>query len=248
MISLEHLQARLDALGLSANAASQRAGFSRDYVRDLLRGRVSDPGFSRLSRLAEVLHCDPGYLTGESESVGDFARRLPRPNAVLAPVTLHLQPGFFEPGAAEVADPFELNIAPIGISLVGDYLAYVERAPSVGITLSDDTVLHIVQMDGLYDGVQVLCTVRHPKADLLTYGVFRAQFADPNGSDLIELGDDGRTRPRDLGSGPLIGDASRLLSGDNELGVRIIGRVAASYHYLDRRQLARLKAKARSTT
>jgi transcriptional regulator with XRE-family HTH domain len=65
MIDVARLKSRLTALNLNPNAASQRAGLGRDYVRDILRGRIQNPSAQRLNRLAEALECKPAYLLGE---------------------------------------------------------------------------------------------------------------------------------------------------------------------------------------
>lgn len=79
-ISLERIEKRLEALGLSAFAASKRAG-NPDLIRDLKRGKSNMLRIDNLDALAEVLDCDPAYLTrdqdtprtAETASVGEAA-------------------------------------------------------------------------------------------------------------------------------------------------------------------------------
>jgi transcriptional regulator with XRE-family HTH domain len=65
MIDIERVRKRLEALGLNPNSASQKAGLNRDYVRDILRGRIREPSALRLSKLANALECEPQDLLGD---------------------------------------------------------------------------------------------------------------------------------------------------------------------------------------
>ena len=73
MINIDRVRERLDALGLNPNAASQKAELNRDYVRDILRGRIREPSALRLTKLAQALECSPEYLLSDTE--GDSASR-----------------------------------------------------------------------------------------------------------------------------------------------------------------------------
>lgn len=70
MIRLDRIEERMAALGLNPTSTAKLAGFGADYVRDLFRGRVKDPGAWRLRQLAEVLACDPDYLLGLADAPG----------------------------------------------------------------------------------------------------------------------------------------------------------------------------------
>lgn len=72
MLDVDRLKERLAALDLSPNAASQKAGLGRDYVRDILRGRIKEPSALRLRRLSDVLQCSPEYLLGKEEGTWRF--------------------------------------------------------------------------------------------------------------------------------------------------------------------------------
>jgi len=61
---MERIEERLKATGLTANAASERAGCGRDFVRDIQRGRIKEPSAAKLKALADALECTPGYLMG----------------------------------------------------------------------------------------------------------------------------------------------------------------------------------------
>ena len=244
MISLERLQARLEERGLSANAASQAAGFGRDYVRDLLRGKVKDPSFSRLLRLAEVLKCSTEFLTGESNEVGNYPDFKQLSRTLLIPVAMRIRPGYFEAGASEVKEPFDWNVGSIGLVQHYERLAYVERGPTVGIELPDDALLHIVALEALREGVSVLCVIKHPTAELYTHGVFKVHILEVDEDDFVELRDEGRSRARGEPR-HLMHAASAFLNGQNDLGVTVIGQVAAVYRYLDDRSRTVLREKTR---
>lgn len=65
---LRRIQQRLDALGITANAASLDAGLDRDYIGDLFKGRVTSPRMATVAKLAKALRCDPNWLwSGEGE-------------------------------------------------------------------------------------------------------------------------------------------------------------------------------------
>ena len=67
MIDLDRVKERLSAVGLTPNAASEAAGLSRSYVRDMLRGRINNPSALRLIRLADALQTTPAYLLGSDD-------------------------------------------------------------------------------------------------------------------------------------------------------------------------------------
>lgn len=58
------IEARLGALGLSANAASEAAGLERTYIRNILNGRSRGPRGENAVRLAKVLACSLEWLLG----------------------------------------------------------------------------------------------------------------------------------------------------------------------------------------
>lgn len=61
-INTDALEAALSASGMTANAASEAADCERGYVRDLLRGRIREPGAAKLARLEKVLGVEAGEL------------------------------------------------------------------------------------------------------------------------------------------------------------------------------------------
>jgi transcriptional regulator with XRE-family HTH domain len=97
-ISLERIEQRLEALGLSAFAASKRAG-SPDLIRDLKRGKSHMMRIDNLERLAEVLDCDTAYLTRDQDTP-----RTAQTEAI----------GQAEPGTASIALSFD-EVALVGM-------------------------------------------------------------------------------------------------------------------------------------
>lgn len=61
---IERIEARLGAVGLSANAASEAAGLERTYIRNILNGRSRGPRGENAVRLAKVLNCSLEWLLG----------------------------------------------------------------------------------------------------------------------------------------------------------------------------------------
>lgn len=66
-VRLDRIKRRLDLTGLSAWEASRRAGLSPDAIRDIERGKTKAPRISTIYAIAEILECDPAYLTGDQD-------------------------------------------------------------------------------------------------------------------------------------------------------------------------------------
>ena len=65
------LASRLKATGLSARAASLKAGLGPDAIRTVLKDRSRSPRGERLQALARALSCDVRYLLGETDELGE---------------------------------------------------------------------------------------------------------------------------------------------------------------------------------
>lgn len=62
---LARIQARLDRLGITAEAAAKKADLDRDFIRNIKRGKSKSPGIDKLAQLARKgLECPLEYLTG----------------------------------------------------------------------------------------------------------------------------------------------------------------------------------------
>lgn len=63
---LARIQARLDRLGITAEAAAKKADLDRDFIRNIKRGKSKSPGIDKLAQLARKgLECPLEYLTGD---------------------------------------------------------------------------------------------------------------------------------------------------------------------------------------
>lgn len=67
---IERINERLEALGLSARAASIKAGLSADAIRNIQRGKSLSARSNTLAAIARALDCDVRYLLGETDEVG----------------------------------------------------------------------------------------------------------------------------------------------------------------------------------
>lgn len=65
----DRIDARLAALGISANKASVRATRKPDLIRDIRSGKTRYPRYDTMKRLALALECSVAYLTGDDENV-----------------------------------------------------------------------------------------------------------------------------------------------------------------------------------
>lgn len=59
------IQERIAALGLSQHGAAQSADLHKDFVRDVLRGRVQEPSAYKMLALSKVLECELTWLLGD---------------------------------------------------------------------------------------------------------------------------------------------------------------------------------------
>ncbi len=110
---LERIEQRLSATGLSAFAASQRAGLSGDAIRNLRRAARKDPGGGRggisvdtLNALAPVLGTTVAWLLsgeGEAEAEGVSEARIDTKARGMVAVP---ELGLVEAGAYRVVDDF----------------------------------------------------------------------------------------------------------------------------------------------
>lgn len=63
----DRIEKRLSELGLSSFDASRQAGLDRTFLYDLIAGRKDRIQPKNLKRIATVLRCSPGYLTGAED-------------------------------------------------------------------------------------------------------------------------------------------------------------------------------------
>jgi len=61
---IARIEERLDAMGITANAASEAAGLERTYIRNIINGKSRGPRGENAVRLAAVLGCSVEWLLG----------------------------------------------------------------------------------------------------------------------------------------------------------------------------------------
>jgi transcriptional regulator with XRE-family HTH domain len=61
------VKARMDALEMNAFNTAKKAKLGNSYVRDILRGKTTQPLAENLAKLAEALETTPDYLMGRSD-------------------------------------------------------------------------------------------------------------------------------------------------------------------------------------
>jgi len=82
------IKSRLDKLNLSSNAASEKAGLDRTFIKQIEYGKKKGMRSDSASRLARVLQCDVGWLmSGEGDSPPTLAdsSETVHPNAKMPP-------------------------------------------------------------------------------------------------------------------------------------------------------------------
>jgi len=71
----ERVQALIASKGLNPHSTAARAGLQEDTVRDILRGKVKDPGASKLWKLAQVLDVSLDTLLSDAPFSPEAAKR-----------------------------------------------------------------------------------------------------------------------------------------------------------------------------
>ncbi|HEX3065178.1 MAG TPA: S24 family peptidase, partial [Dongiaceae bacterium] len=66
----KRIDSRLQRLGISARAASLKAGLDADTIRNIQRGKSLSPRGASLNKLARVLECPVEYLLGHDGDLG----------------------------------------------------------------------------------------------------------------------------------------------------------------------------------
>lgn len=222
----DRVQARLDALGISANKASVNAGLGRDYVRDILRGKVKDPGADRLERLAEALHCQTGYLLGSMDEPGN-PKFEPMRHPTSVPISYRIRPGFHFDDDGSLPAVADWRVPPLTLHPTSEWLEYVVDAEGSwpvprGSLLHVTSNIHDVQ--SLREAGLVVVTRTESEGRLIERSVRRVEIR--GFSQVLTTypqGDDGI---------PVTLDAVSRRQAD---GLKVEGRVIAIYQYLDGR-------------
>lgn len=163
----KRIDSRLQRLGISARAASLKAGLDQDTIRNIQRGKSLSPRGESLNKLARVLECPVEYLLGHDGDLGmQHAPDLP-------PVT------FSPPGYAAV--PFIAARASMGggrfieDELLGA-LKYYEESLIAGELRARPQDLRALEVEGqsmeplLHNRDQVLIDTR--KRSVIEPGIF----------------------------------------------------------------------------
>lgn len=146
MIKPERVQQRLDDLDLNPFSAARRAGLESGYVRDILRGKIKEPGAEKLRELSMVLKCSPDYLMGRLDVVGQAPNTA---KAITMVVDLSIR---HEAAAGNWLAIDELRDEPFGsapTALVPEYAQYAQwlervRGDSMDRLLPDGALVHVV--------------------------------------------------------------------------------------------------------
>ena len=94
---IDRVGERMEALNLNPSSTARLAGLKPGYIQDILRGRIRDPSFIKLTQLARVLECDPRYLAGFQSNLGEAPSEDPSPvERVMLRVSYQLRAGLFE--------------------------------------------------------------------------------------------------------------------------------------------------------
>jgi len=222
-MNLDRVQKRLEETGQSANMASIQAGLGRDYIRDLLRGKVREPSAARLRRLAEALQCSPEYLLGSEEEIGSAPTDLYTPPSNELPVSYRIRGGFYEGNDGTL--PAEINW-PVPAQMLFErhqWLEWVQDA-SDSTPVPTNALLHVTRMIRRLESDDLLVILRSAAdGQMMQRTVRRIHHME---------GDTFAVSPPLSGSSTALSQ-DQLLTGENAYGARLIGRVCAIYQYLD---------------
>lgn len=94
--------------GLRASALAEKAGISKGYVSELLKGKKAEPSFDACKKFAEVLGCSPSWLLFGCEEDQQDSTMLRDDIAVYGKKTAPLEQP--EPTLAEVFELLRLAI------------------------------------------------------------------------------------------------------------------------------------------
>lgn len=218
----ERIQERLTALGISANKASVDAGLGRDYVRDILRGKIKEPSADRLVRLASILKCQVLYLLGDVDEVAEAPGPVRRLGSL--PVLFRIRPGFHEGDEGAVAGSLDWPVKPLTVWPTEEWLE-VLLDPERGHPLPKGSLLHInsrYEFEDVKRGDLVVVTRVVPGTRLIERSV-RAVVRNGVRWELEGAPDAVEAWEFD----------EAAFRGEGGTGLHIRGRVMAIYQYLD---------------
>jgi len=143
----DRISERLEATGLSAQAASLRAGLSRDAVRNILRGRSSGANMTTLAALAPVLGVSVSWLAGQDDGPDDGGNRV---KGSVLPVLHEVGSGYWV--APSQTNPMTNTSAMVMANPVfADFPQWLERVIGVDFDLEypPGTLIHVVDAQAI---------------------------------------------------------------------------------------------------
>lgn len=233
-MNLDRVKARLEATGQSANMASVRAGLGRDYVRDLLRGKVKEPSAGRLRRLAEALSCSVEYLMGSEEEVGNAPVALFAGPMNELPVSYRLRGGFFEDDDGSIPQEVNWPVPALNPLEQHQWLEWVEdNSGSAPVPLN--ALLHVSRLVSRLHSDDLIITVR---------SIGDGQLFQRTVRKLRHLGEDTFSLEPPITGKLTALTEEQIFSGENSDGLMMVGKVLAIYQYLDGRVERRMRGMA----
>lgn len=149
MIRVDRVELRLQETKLNPFAAARKAGLDASYVRDILRGKIKEPGAAKLEALAKTLGCTPAYLMGTVDYPGPAWEMSVPANKITAVVDMPIR---HEVAAGSWHAVDEVQDIPLGsapTALVPEYATKEQwlervRGPSMNKILPDGALVHVV--------------------------------------------------------------------------------------------------------
>lgn len=174
IIDKHALRRALSECGVSANAASEAADCERGYVRDLLRGKIREPGAAKLHRLAAVLGVFPDDLL--VASAGPDLTSVPDASFPTAPDPAAFAEALYEevwgPGSGGLVHVNREQVLPN--TLVGGDLVVPAQHEIEVYKNSSGAVVLKMDAGGLYDEDQVV-VIRPEHVDAVVAAMVRVK-------------------------------------------------------------------------
>lgn len=234
----------MDELGLNPFSAAKQAGLGRDYVRDIIRGKVKHPSPGKLRDLAVALKCSTDFLIGDSDETGAPPATFEGPNRpAKLKVERVVKSGFYATHKTPIVDK---EVAYWVVSAGFDMAEWLERVDDSQLDgeISQGSLIHVVEPSEYYHGLTDLVLVEEIRGEgvyrLIERSVRRIAF-NSRGVELSGLHKTFRwdELASEEGSTGQIGGPNRYLEGSEEhlpvrQTIKIVGLVLRSYRFYDR--------------
>jgi len=234
-ILIDRIQARLKETGLSARAASRRAGMSDDAIRNILNGKSAAPKMSTMRSLAQALDTTIPYLMGEIEH-SPVRPNLTQGDSIDLPVMHTVAAGpWLSPDDYTDVEPEIMTVqAARGFEGIPQWLERV-RGDSFNRLIGDGSYVHVA--DAIAMGYEprtgdIVVVIRSRAQGALIERTLKEVEVEPGGHV--------RLWPRSYN--PRWSEPISVVDGlgdhENEVEVRIVGRVLrAISDFTDRSRL-----------